>query len=126
MTGWIEDIHLIDVLAIGAIVWLAWSKWVIPLWRVARWGVHEADDREVLKTIAAEFRPNAGHSLRDVIDQVRLELAQVRDEQAQTRHLVQVYLLSRQRGGRRHYDTGPEQGKEPPWHAGDTTGTDGP
>jgi hypothetical protein len=119
VTSWIEDIHLVDDLVIGALVWVAWTKWVVPLWRVARWGVHEADDREILKDIAGQFRPNAGHSLRDVIDQIRLELAEIRDEQKATRELVNVYLLSKQRGGRRHYDEIPRP-VEDSWDDSDT------
>jgi len=63
-------ILLILVSTIAAAWKPIWSYVLCPAGRVMSWVVHFKDAWPVLETIAAEFRPNHGSSLRDAIDKL--------------------------------------------------------
>jgi hypothetical protein len=79
MTGrsWADWIILTAAVLTAALV--IWQKGIRP---VVRTIAEVAQAVPILADIAQEFRPNSGHSLRDVIDDMRSSLQTIAESQA--------------------------------------------
>jgi len=113
-----EDIRGVELLVLIAAIALLlsqlstiWHKGVVPLWHFITGTVDVFEVQPTLVTIARQFRPNEGHSLRDVIDRIETELAETSraveeqaDDIAEIRNLLETFIIQRQEGGRRSTD----------------------
>jgi len=98
--------------AAGAVL----TRWRHGLWQAVKGHVDWVEAKPILCSIADEFKPNGGTSLRDTID--RLESAadrSRREDQEMLERLdaidnkIDVFITCRQPGGQRHTDHAHEE-----------------
>jgi len=88
----------------ATIVEQAWSKGIVPLYRLVRGTVAHIEADPVLLEIAERFRPNAGTSLHDRIIHIEETQSDHGDQITELATRVDTFIMERRPGGRRKTD----------------------
>jgi hypothetical protein len=109
--GWEVIVVIAAVAMILGNLSTIWQKGAVPLWHLVTGTVKTIEAHPILLNIAHEFEPNDGHSLRDRIDKIDKEILEAAKERQRMHeqleeidNKIDLYLIDRLPGGRRHYD----------------------